>query len=126
MDIWGSNKKNNNDENDYLKNLEKKRQEKEILKEYTKERKLRAIDKIQKVLDLPFFTDYNTEGLSTFQRLTILQLLRKIGECEGEIPREFWCKSCKRKEKRVKELIKRFRDNQKNCTNLNKRKDLFT
>lgn len=108
--ILGSNKKDDdNKEDEFLKNLEKKREEKRELEENTKERKLNALDKIQKVLDLPFFVDHDTTGLNTIQRLTILQLLRKIGECEGEIPEEFWCDNCKSKEERVKELIKRFR-----------------
>lgn len=109
--IWGSNKDDADDkEDEFLQNLEKKREEKRELKESTKERKLSAIGKIQKVIDLPLFNDYDTIGLNTIQRLTILQLLRKIGECEGEIPKEFWCDSCKSKEERVKDLIKRFRD----------------
>lgn len=98
---------------DFLKNLNKKRDEKKELKEYTQYRKQCAIEKIKNILHLSFIDSYDTRDLVVEQRLVVLQLMKRIGECEEEIPKKFWCNNCKKIDKRIKELIKRFQTKKK-------------
>lgn len=96
------------DNDDFLKDLNKKREKREELKEQTKYRKQCAIEKLEQVLHSPIVELYNTSGLTTQQRLIILQLIRRIYECEGKIPEKYWCDDCKSKGERIKDLSKRF------------------
>lgn len=96
-----------------------RRQEETELKESMKDRRQCAIEKVKNILHLPLVDLYikHTENLNIIQRLVILQLIRRIIECEDKIPKEFWCENCKRKDKRIKDLIKRFLTMNKNNYN---------
>jgi len=100
-----------NSEDDELKKdgFLNKIDERKELQEETKYRKQLAIKKLKKVLESnDIIGCYNASNLNAMQRMVILQLMRRIYECEENIPKSMWCKTCKSKKERIFELIQRF------------------
>jgi hypothetical protein len=111
LDDW----KEKDDFEDWYKNYSeevwkdiKNNSKKNELLETVKYRKKCSIEKVAKVLNSSIVYLYDTIDLGTMQRMVILQLMRRIYECEEEIPRNLWCRECERKEDRIHDLIKRF------------------
>lgn len=46
--------------------------------------------------------------MTPIQKTIIFKMLYKINDCEGDMPREYWCDTCITLWKRIRELTVRF------------------